>query len=163
MTGKYATDTNVSSESSRAEIERTLSRYGAKQFMYGWGEHEGRDVAVVGFQAHGRQVRFHLAMPDPQSREFTHTPARQTRRDEKGRLEAYEQATRQRWRALALTIKALLEAVEVGILNFEQAFLANIMLPDGSSVGDFMLPQVATAYETAAMPSLLPSYRAIEP
>ena len=161
MAGKYAVDTSVSSESSRGEIEKTLTRYGAKQFMYGWGEHEGRDVAVVGFQAHGRQVRFHLAMPDPNSREFTHTPERGLQRNDKARQEAYEQATRQRWRALALTIKALLEAVEVGILSFEEAFLANIMLPNGESVGDWMRPQVAIAYEEAVMPSLLPSMKAI--
>jgi hypothetical protein len=157
--GKYAVDTNVQPETSRAEIERTLTKYGARQFMYGWGEHEGLEVAVVGFQAHGRQVRFHLQMPDPNDKAFRVTETGRARTDKGAIAKAYEQAVRQRWRALALTIKALLEAVEVGILSFEEAFLANIMLPDGSSVGDFMLPQVATAYETASMPSLLPNYR----
>lgn len=158
-TGKYATDTNVQPETSRGEIERTLTRYGARQFMYGWGEQDGLEVAVVGFQAHGRQVRFHLRMPDPKDRSFRVTETGRARTDQGAIDKAYQQAVRQRWRALALTIKALLEAVEVGILNFEEAFMANIMLPDGSTVGDFMLPQVAQAYETAAMPSLLPTYR----
>lgn len=31
----YAENTSVSSEKSRAEIERTLQKYGADQFMYG--------------------------------------------------------------------------------------------------------------------------------
>lgn len=159
MSGRYAVDTNVSAESSRAEIERTLTRYGARQFMYGWGEHEGLEVAVVGFQAHGRQVRFHLQMPDPKDRQFHTTETGRVRTQKDAIQKAYEQACRQRWRALALTIKALLEAVEVGILNFEEAFMANIMLPDGSTVGDFMLPQVAKAYDSAQMPTLLPSYR----
>jgi hypothetical protein len=159
MAGRYATDTSVSSESSRGEIERTLSRYGANQFMYGWGEHEGQEVAIVGFRAHDRQIRFHLSMPDRNSREFTHTPARGTRRSDAEAAKAYEQSVRQRWRALALTIKALLEAIEVGILTFEQAFMANIMLPDGTSVGDTVLPRVAEAYATNSMPSLLPTYR----
>lgn len=160
MTGRYAVDTNVSAESSRAEIERTLTKYGAKQFMYGWGQDpDGLEVAVVGFQAHGRQVRFHLRMPDPKDRRFHTTETGRARTNKDAVAKAYEQATRQRWRALALTIKALLEAVEVGILNFEEAFMANIMLPDGTTVGDFMLPQVAKAYETASMPSLLPAYR----
>lgn len=158
MSGKYAVDTNVSAESSRAEIERTLTRYGARQFMYGWGEHEGREVAVVGFQAHGRQVRFHLQMPDPKDRQFHTTETGRVRTQKDAIQKAYEQACRQRWRALALTIKALLEAVEVGILSFEQAFLANIMLPNGESVGDWMLPQVAVAYDKNVMPSLLPNY-----
>lgn len=32
----YAERTVVSPEKSRGEIERVLSRYGAKGFMYGW-------------------------------------------------------------------------------------------------------------------------------
>lgn len=159
MTGKYATDTQVQPETSRAEIERTLTRYGARQFMYGWGEHEGIEVAVVGFQAHGRQVRFHLRMPDPNDRTFRVTESGRQRTDKGAIAKAYEQAVRQRWRALALTIKGLLEAVEVGLLSFEEAFMAHIMLPDGTTVGDTVLPRVAEAYETNTMPSLLPDYR----
>jgi hypothetical protein len=159
VAGRYAADTSVSSESSRAEIERTLSRYGANQFMYGWGEHEGHEVAIVGFRAHDRQIRFNLVLPDRNSREFTHTPARGHKRSDTEAIKAYEQAVRQRWRALALTIKALLEAIEVGILSFEEAFMAHIMLPDGSSVGQAVLPKVAEAYDTGTMPSLLPTYR----
>jgi hypothetical protein len=149
----------VSSESSRAEIERTLSRYGASQFMYGWGEQDGIDVAIVGFRAHDRQVRFRLLMPDPKNREFTHTPGRGSLRSPEAARREWEQAGRQRWRALALTIKALLEAIEVGILTFEQAFLANIMLPDGTTVSETVLPRVAEAYDTGTMTSLLPEYR----
>ena len=33
---RYAADTQVSVDASRAEIERTLTRYGATAFMYGW-------------------------------------------------------------------------------------------------------------------------------
>jgi hypothetical protein len=67
-----------------------------------------------------------------------------------------EQAVRQRWRALALVIKAKLEAFESGIETFEQAFLANILLPDGQTVGQWMVPQVEQAYLTGTMPGLLP-------
>jgi hypothetical protein len=69
---------------------------------------------------------------------------------------AWEQACRQRWRALALVVKAKLEAVECGISTFEEEFLAWMMLPDGSTVGDRMLPQLETAYRTGQMPPLLP-------
>jgi hypothetical protein len=34
----FAEKTTVSSDKSRAEIERTLSRYGASSFMYGWNQ-----------------------------------------------------------------------------------------------------------------------------
>ena len=150
---RYAEHTSVGSEQSRAEIERTLRRYGADQFMYGWGP----DGAVVAFRADGRHVRFTLPLPDPQAREFTHTPERGLRRSKAAQEEAYEQSVRQRWRALALVIKAKLEAVEAGITEFEDEFLAHIVLPDDRTVGAWMRPQVEKAYLTGRMPPLLPA------
>jgi len=149
---RYAERTAVGSEQSRAEIERTLRRYGADQFMYGWEAQQ----AVVAFRAHDRHVRFTLPLPDPDAVEFTHTPGRGLLRSEAAQEEAYEQAVRQRWRALALVIKAKLEAVDAGITEFEDEFLAHILLPDGTTVGGFMRPQVAKAYRTGLMPPLLP-------
>jgi hypothetical protein len=35
-------------------------------------------------------------------------------------------------------------------------FLAHIVLPDGSTVGDWAAPQLALAYERSEMPALLP-------
>lgn len=150
---RYAERTTVASEASRAEIERTLKRYGADQFMYGWGDGQ----AIVAFRAHGRHVRFALPLPDPAAREFTHTPGRGQLRSESAQEEAYEQAVRQRWRALALVIKAKLEAVDAGITEFEDEFLAHILLPDGQSVGSWMRPQVEKAYRTGLMPPLMPA------
>ncbi len=68
----------------------------------------------------------------------------------------WEQACRQRWRALALVIKAKLEAVSAGISVFEDEFLANIVLPDGQLVGQWLRPQLAVSYEGGRMPPLLP-------
>ena len=148
----YAEKTSVSAEKSRAEIERTLQRYGADQFMYGWEEGQ----AMVGFRMYGRQVRFLLPMPDRTAREFTHTPSRGKPRSESQAFEAWEQACRQRWRALFLVIKAKMEAAEAGISTFEEEFLANTVLPNNTTVGQFMLPQVRTAYESGDMPKMLP-------
>lgn len=149
---RYAERTEVSSEASRAELERTLARYGADGFMYGW---EGRR-AVVSFRMHARQIKFVLELPDRNADEFKLTPSRGWERSPDQQRLAYEQAVRQRWRALALVVKAKLEAVAAGITEFESEFLAHIVLPDGSSVGDFMLPQVAEAYKSGKMPALLP-------
>lgn len=150
---RYAEGTSVDSGKSRAEIERTLARYGAESFMYGWDA--GR--AVVGFVASGRQVRFELPMPERNSREFTHTPARGHRRDDAGIEAAYEQAIKQRWRALNLVIKAKLEAVEAGIVSFEDEFAMHFLLPDGQTVGDWVKPQIEQVYATGVMPALLPA------
>jgi hypothetical protein len=66
------------------------------------------------------------------------------------------QATRQRWRALALVIKAKLEVVESGISIFEDEFMANIVLPGGDTVGDFRRLQIAEAYRIGKAPDVLP-------
>ncbi len=146
----YAQNTTVTAEKSRAEIERTLRRYGADQFMYGWEP----ERAMVQFRAHERTIRFIIGMPDQE--EFALTPAKRQRRSPDATTKAWEQATRQRWRALTLVIKAKLEAVEAGITEFEAEFLAHIVLPDGTTVGDWALPQVAKAYDMGEMPKALP-------
>jgi hypothetical protein len=145
----YAENTTVSTEKSRGEIERTLQRYGADQFMYGWNQ----DQAVIGFCLAGRQIKFILQMPDRKS--FSKTPTGKPRSQIQSDKE-YEQACRQKWRALSLVIKAKLEAVEAGISIFEDEFMANIVLPNGATVSQFMLPQITEAYETGQMPKMLP-------
>jgi len=147
----YAAQTSVSWQSSRDEIERTLTRYGANQFMYGWTE----GGAMLAFSARGRQIRFTLPLPDRKSREFTHTPAKGLARSAPEVEKAYDQAVRQRWRALALVIKAKLEAIEAGISDFEEEFLAHIMLPNGRTVGEETLPRVTEMYEVGHMRPLL--------
>jgi hypothetical protein len=153
---RYAATTDVSSSRSREEIERTLERYGADQFLYGWQDAN----AVVGFRMAGRQVRFILPLPARNDKEFTEYLSRGklwARTDDASR-KLYEQAVRQRWRALALVIKAKLEAVESGIAIFEDEFMANIVLPNGRLVGEEVRPAIASAYETGTMPTMLPDY-----
>lgn len=136
---KYAQKTEVTSDRSRGEIEQTLARYGAKKFAYGWDE--GR--AVIQFEAHERRIRFILPLPDIDD----------VKRTPKGRVRSMktwqavrDQAVRQRWRALLLSIKAKLESVESGIEEFDDAFMAQIVLPDGSSVGDNIRGEIDSAY-----------------
>ena len=66
---KYAAATSVSVEKSKAEIERTLQRYGATQFAYGWDQKR----AMIGFHHTGRAIRIALILPDKQ--QFARTPA----------------------------------------------------------------------------------------
>ena len=148
----YAADTQVSSEKSRMEIERILRRYGATRFGYAWEEGH----AVIAFEAQGRRVRFILPMPDPRAEEFHYTPSQGRARTASAAEAAWEQACRQRWRALALVIKAKLEAVEAGITEFEDEFLAHIVLPGGGTVGQEIRPKIALAYSTGKMPPMLP-------
>ncbi len=152
MAGRYAENTSVSSEASHAEIERTLQRYGATSFGYGWED----DIALIAFKMRGRQIKFVLRMPDRNSRQFTHTAARGYVRDRNSATAEWEKACRQRWRAMLLVIKAKLEAVDAGITTMEDEFLSATMLPSGETVGQWVKPQVDEVYQTGRMPSLLP-------
>jgi hypothetical protein len=136
---RYAAQTAVRSEKSRAEIETTLRRYGCHEFAYS----TGRDKAAVGFLMNNLSIRFTLPMPDPNDNEFLFTPGKRRRRDALAQTQAWEQATRQRWRALALAIKAKLEAVECGITTFEEEFLAHVVTENGRTIGERMVPRLA--------------------
>ena len=151
----YAAKTEVPVERSRGEIERTLARYGATAFGYAWGA----DRAVITFDASDRRVRFAIALPARNERRFTHFTrgggGSQYARTAAAAEEQWQQACRVRWRALALVVKAKLEAVEAGISEFETEFLAHIVLPSGETAGDWMRPQIAYAYRSGEMPPLL--------
>lgn len=148
--GTYASQTTVTSEKSRNEIERTLVRYGATQFAYGW---QGPN-AIIGFTMDGRQMRFHLPLPDVNAKEFTRTPTGRQRSTAEA-LKAHAQAERQRWRALLLIVKAKLEAVESGIVTFEEEFAMHMVLPDNRRVADHVVPMIEESYLTGRVPSML--------
>lgn len=155
----YAEHTQVPADRSRAEIEHTLERYGAQQFMYAKRD----DAAMVAFvmvvgqkndEQVVRQVRFMIPMPDRDDPAFTRTPGGRRSRSADQMLKEYEKATRRVWRALLLVIKAKLEAVESGISEFEQEFMAHIVMPDGRTVSEWIRPEIAKAYESGQMPQL---------
>lgn len=143
---RYASGTRVAPGDSRAEIERTLTRYGADSFAYGWNNGN----AQIAFRMNGRNIVLRVAMPTKE--QFTHTEERGLLRTASSRDQAWDQACRQRWRALALIVKAKLEAVDSGITAFEDEWLPYTLLPDGGTVADFVRPQVAEAYRSNTMP-----------
>ena len=144
----YARGTTVSIARSKEEIERVLARYGADSFGYAT---EG-NRALVTFSMESRRIRMFLVLPEFEDFELTPTRLKRTAPAQR---RAYEQGCRERWRSLALIVKAKLEAVAAGITTLETEFLSHIVLPDGSTVGQFMLPQVDQAYRSGEMPPML--------
>jgi hypothetical protein len=124
---RYAQYTQVPVDRSRAEIERTLERYGACGFLSGWlnGEEE------LAFQYKGIQYRVSIKLLEDQ------------------------QKRRQMWRALLLVVKAKLEAVTSGISTIEEEFLAWIVTPTGT-LGKRLLPQLKELAACRELPKLLP-------
>ena len=134
---RFAASTKVSVEQTRTEIERTLSRYGATAFAY--MSQKGR--AIIAFEAVNRHIKITVPLPVENSAEDI-------------------QAARQRWRALLLVIKAKLESVESGIETLEEAFYANIVMPDGRTIYESTRDHVSVAYKGGKVQALLPNYSA---
>ena len=140
---RYASNTSVSSDRSRQEIESTLAKYGATAFMYG----NNQKQAVIVFEFSGKRMKFVLELPSSATTPKGRRPHNPTKY-----LDAEH---RRRWRSLALSIKSKLVAVNDGISTIEYEFMANIMLPNGLTVGEWAGPQIESAYETGKMPPML--------
>lgn len=125
------------------EIENTLKKYGATAFMYG---NNGKQAMVV-FEFSGKRMKFILELPasvtTPKGRR-PHNPAKYL-----------DQEIRRRWRSLALSIKSKLVAVNDGISTVEYEFMANIVLPNGLTVGEWAGPQIEESYQSGKMPPLM--------
>ena len=150
----YARNTIVSAIRTRNEIEETLERYGADGFAYA-----GPGAIWQPSSSPWRTAAFASSWSCPILR-TSGTPTTELRPGSAAQelsREAHDQACRQRWRALLLVIKAKLEAVTAGISTIETEFLANIVLPDNTTAGEWMLPQIDRAYRTGEMPPLLPA------
>ena len=136
---RYANTTKVTIAKSKIQIEETLLRYGIEEFGTATSP---RGTGMI-FKHDGKVYKINI--PDPQRAENM-TDAK------------YDQAKRQRWRILLLSIKAKLEEIEAGLVSFDDQFLAYMALPNGSTVGDFMrLPENAQRLAQTQMPKLLTS------
>lgn len=143
MSPKYAARTSVPIERSAAEVERVLRKYGAVQFARGWRPND----AVLSFVMGGREVRFILPLPTIDEYYGKYT--------QKQSEAMHAQEHRRCWRALALIVKAKLEAVESGVVSFEVEFLPHFVLPTGATVGDTVAPQLVRALDGGPAPRLL--------
>lgn len=154
-TRRFAEGTDVSVEKTRSELERLVMRHGATGFVYGWSD----GIWTIAWQMQGRQVRFRVISPHEDDRLIEYTPGGRWR-PIKDRKAAIDQEVRRRWRALLLIVKAKLEMIASGDADMETEFLANMLLPNGNTVGEWIAPQLDQAYTSGQMPSLVPGARA---
>lgn len=137
---KYAKNTTVPAGRSKAEIERTLDRYGVDAFYYG----KSAAGAAIGFTYKGRAIKLNVPVPD--RNEF---------RANKTGDASWEKECRRVWRVLLLWIKANLEVIEAGLVTFEDVFLAQTCLPDGRTVGQEIQEKINAMVTDGQMPKLL--------
>lgn len=134
----YAENTKVDVGKSRDEIERMLSKRGSTTFLA--GVRNGR--IFVAFELDNLHIRFEIEAPVKD--EYLKTESGKPR-TEASFESAFEQAQKQKWRAMFLSIKAKLISIEEGIETFEQAFLAHIVTNDGTTVGEKLIPRLQEA------------------
>lgn len=148
---KYAAGTSVEVGRSEAELKSVLTRYGAQSCVTGWDQ----NTAFVGFRTkENYMVRMTMEHPGRDDEQFNTTPTGR-KRDKDAAEKAWEQEIKRRWRAFVLVVKAKLEAVESEVVSFEEEFLPYIVLPDGRTSGDFLIPQIKEAYRSGRMPTAL--------
>lgn len=134
---RYAKSTKVPAKRTKAKIQEILEAYGVEEMF--WGTSPRGDG--IGFKYNNRVYKRNVTMP---------------KRGEFSTQQKYEQAVRQRWRILYMSLKMKLEEIDDGGVSFEDQFLAMMALPDGSTVSDFMkLPVNVSRLEKAEMPKLL--------
>lgn len=149
----YAATTQVPVERTKAELDRVLGRAGATAIVSGSDTTSG--IAFVQFMAQGRGVRLVLRFKPGSDREFTHDPSGKKRTPEKA-WDCWQQHTRTRWRQLLLIVKAKIEAVECGVATFEEEFLAQMVLPDQTTLGEALLPALDDIRSRGLVSTLLP-------
>ena len=147
----YAAETSVPVSKSRDDIEKLLVENGALDIAFG----NIQGFIVVAFAAHDRQVRFTIPMPDASSPEITHTDAGNIRTGKAELVRVYDQAVRQRWRALFITIKSKFVSIDSHVSSFELEFGPSIVLPNGLTVMEAALPAIEQAYATGSVPPIL--------
>ncbi len=134
----YAEKTIVDVGKTRDEIERMLQRKGSNAFLAG-----NRDGKIfVAFELNNLKIRFQISQPNYD--DFRKTETGKTRAEAAARS-CYEQAQKQRWRSLFLSIKAKLVSIDEGIETFEEAFLAHIVTNDNQTIGERIIPRLPEA------------------
>lgn len=128
----YAEKTKVPVSQSKGDIEKLVNKYSADS-RADFAIMQRANTVQIAFVLCDRNILFRMVVPDDPQQE------------------------RSMWRALLLTIKGKLESAERGIESFEEAFLANIVMPDGRTVADTTRPAIESSYQGNNVP-LLPSY-----
>lgn len=142
----YASTTTVPIERSKSELKSVIYKYGASNYQFA----ESDEKAMVVFAVDNRMIKFVLIFPPLTA--FARSHGGRRARTKLQMREAHGQECKRRWRSLILSIKAKFESAESEIETFEEAFLAQILLPDKTTVSENIIPMIEEAYAKKRMP-----------
>lgn len=136
MSRPYATGTEVPVERSLGEVKKLILRYGAESFAY---QETSSDIKIAFVLKH---LAVQMSVDFPGIDEFRKTPTGRAR-DSNAAWAERDKECKRKMRSLAAVIKAKFIAIDDGVATVEQEFLPYITLPDGRSIGDCLIPQLA--------------------
>lgn len=157
MATGYATNTTVSVEKSKMEIDALLAKHGASSRGIVVDDEKG--TALIGFVRGGLQYRLAVPLPLPETAKKLARPRAWPRWDEHQRAawlrKEWEQMCRTRWRAMLLLLKAKFEAINMQVSTIEKEFMADLVLPNGETVAVALGKTISEALGSGKMPTLM--------
>ena len=148
---RYAEGATVEVLSSRIEIERMIAKHGGGDVLA--GTLSGK--AFVQFRMKSRWVRLSVPTPTINDPRVQRGP-NGGHRTEAQKKTAIDGELRRRWRALVLLVKAKFAAIDDGVTQFEEEFLAHVIIDQNRTVYDVMRENIDQHYITG-QPLALPS------
>lgn len=137
----FAENTSVSVERSKAELDTLLGKAGANSRGIVSDDQQGQ--AIVAFTLGGGKYR--LSVPLPKLADFPKSGGApkgwllwSSEKRDQWRYKQWEQASRQRWRALILVVKSKLEIIRLGLSSAQREFMADLILANGQTVSEMM-------------------------
>lgn len=128
---RFAEDTKVPVSRTQLQLKERLQKAGADQVAV----FESANHHAIAFRL--GQSMFRLTVPaDPRAKDQA-------------------QDLRRAWRLLALLTTAKLEAIRDGLTTADREFLADMLLYDGQTVGEWTAPQIEQARAEGRMPNQL--------
>jgi len=129
---KYAKYTKVSIKDTKLHIEKLLLNWGIEEFFFATSPRGDG----IGFRY--KEKTYKLSVPI--------------------KKDMPDKEQRQMWRILFMSLKMKLEEIDAGLISFDDQFLSQMALPDGSTVSDFMkLPENLSLLQSSKMPKMLTS------
>jgi hypothetical protein len=151
----FAASTTVSTDQTLREIKDVIRKYGGRNVHVGESDHRLVFAFEHGDADDSRLVRFEQYLPTVEDYALD---SRRRALAPKQAQQAYEKAMRQRYRILLAVIRFRFEQFLAGIYTFDETFALEIVMPDGRTVAQHVVPQVAEAYTSGHTPKLLPPW-----
>lgn len=131
----YAQNTTVSLSTTQEQIKALLRKHGGDEFVIGESKTEGAIVFTLD------NLRIRMALPMPDLHDFD-LDGRGSLRSDNAKEIAREKEVKRLWRAMMLAIKSKLVIVENKISTMEREFLAHVVMGNGQTIGDFVVPKI---------------------